>query len=93
MISLDDFADAFKDFGALVVFGTQETYAMVDTPDGMGSVGGFDVVAGSCQLTYSTGELDIDEADEVTVDGKPYVVRDVRAITDGQLTVATVKAL
>lgn len=93
MKDLSSFSDFFAEFGELVTAPGQLTYAFLDTPDSVGSVGGFDVIAGAMFLKYATGSFDIEENSEVVVAGKRYKVRDVRAVDDGLLTVATIKAI
>lgn len=88
-----DLAYLFSDFGVSATFEAETALVLLDTPDSVGNLQGLEIISADAVITFpSSAFLALDEGDSITVSGKSYKCRAVKAVDDGLLSIAYLKA-
>lgn len=83
----EDLDGFLADFGVSVTFGAVTAKGILDMPTEI--IAGGMVLNTDYQLTFKTAALaGLGYQSAITVDGSSYVVREVRALDDGKMSVA-----
>jgi hypothetical protein len=83
----EDLDEFLADFGVSVTFGASTAKGILDMPTEI--IAGGMVLNTDYQLTFKTSALaGLGYQSAITVDGGSYIVREVRALDDGKMSVA-----